>query len=141
MPAISSSTRQRSKIFASSTASTDYYDRPVAFVVNSFGNLVPRPVPQPHAVHAFDSDATTLSWTDVSWIDVSQVCFQTLHRVGAIQLEFVDALSLHLAFDTRTRVLSVFKFPSLVLLMLLSNTTTVNDRFVGLLALNLYQIH
>lgn len=55
------------------------------------------------------------------WIDLSLVCFHTLHNVASIKIQWVECLALHLEFDSRTKVLSVFKFPSFAFLMCNSN--------------------
>ena len=45
-------------------------------------------------------------------LSVSHLNFKTLHKLGDVRLEFVDELSLHLEFDERTRVLKIFRYPS-----------------------------
>ena len=43
---------------------------------------------------------------------VSTINYHSLRTIGKVRLEWVDNLSCHLNFDSRTRTLSVFRFPS-----------------------------
>ena len=47
-----------------------------------------------------------------SVLHVSTLTFHSLQTIGKIRLNWVDELSSHLDFESRTRTLSVFRFPS-----------------------------
>jgi hypothetical protein len=48
---------------------------------------------------------------------VPYVCYQTLRNVCRVEIEWVDALGLHLEFNSTRKVLKVFRFPSFCRLM------------------------
>ncbi|KAH9205991.1 hypothetical protein DL95DRAFT_241707, partial [Leptodontidium sp. 2 PMI_412] len=55
--------------------------------------------------------------------------FYTLHNVMKIQIEWVDCLSLHLEFDNQSKVLKLFRFPSICLLMCYSENAYLSRLF------------
>jgi len=62
---------------------------------------------------------------DSTALFVSTINYYSLRTIGKVSLKWVDNLSCHLSFDSRTRTLSVFRFPSFCAL-----TTIANDRGV-----------
>jgi hypothetical protein len=51
------------------------------------------------------------------WIIVPFVCYQTLKNICHIEIEWVDALSLHLEFDSSRKRIKIFRFPSFCRIM------------------------
>jgi hypothetical protein len=54
---------------------------------------------------------------DGDWIEVSLLCCYVLSNIAKVKIEWVDSLSMHLEFDMYTKVLKIFRLPSLCLLM------------------------
>ena len=72
-----------------------------------FGHLIPRPeaFPSPEGVANANPYHT-------EYLILSCLCYDTLHKVGKISIEWVDSLGLHLEFDETNKVLKVFRWPS-----------------------------
>ncbi|KAH8742844.1 hypothetical protein F5882DRAFT_149033 [Hyaloscypha sp. PMI_1271] len=56
---------------------------------------------------------------------VSTLNFSSLRTIGKIRLRWVDNISSHLEFDSRNRILSIFRFPSFCALTTLGETRGV----------------
>ena len=50
-------------------------------------------------------------------IELSHVSFDMIQNFAKVRIEWVDCLSMHLEFDSRTRTLKVFRFPSFCRIM------------------------
>lgn len=103
------------------TSSMEFTDQPFHTQLLTFGNLIPH---QASASLPSTDQPTVFNQR----IEVSLLCFGTLHNVAEVKIKWVDVLSLHLDFDPRTRQLSIFKFPSFCLLMLSCDIMTVHQR-------------
>lgn len=125
----SRTSRYKNKVIKSRRQNLDCVDLPLDGLLRRFGNLIPQ--------RWWYSDAFNMKRQNLphysapgreDWIDVSFVCFHTLHKLSNVKIEWVDSLSLHLVFDSRTRVLSVFKFPSFAFLMYHSESGRILGR-------------
>lgn len=67
---------------------------------------------------------------DNELINAYMVLFDTLDAIASIKIEWVDTIDLHLAFSSRTKVLSIFRFPSYCLFMRHSKPLVFQDRLV-----------
>lgn len=104
--------RSRSRTFTSYQQSLESYDQPLHVFLKRFGNIMPR---------------ATVSRRYEGWIEVSSVCFSRLHKFASIKIEWVDCLSMHLEFDRRSKVLKIFRFPSLCLVMCCSKDSILSQ--------------
>lgn len=84
----------------------EYKDHSLYFLLGRFGKLIPDP-PLRQQPEVRPSE----------WIVVPFVCYQTLRAVCHVEIEYVDALGMHLEFDRSRRVLKIFRFPSFCRLM------------------------
>lgn len=91
-----------SRIFDTYSQSFEYRDHSLSILLGHFGKLIP------------DSPRRRNSSVPppLEYITASFVCYQTLRKVCRIDIEWVDALNLHLEFDSSRRVLKLFRFPS-----------------------------
>lgn len=124
--------RLASDTIVSSSQSTDLVDRPLSDLLRSLGiplentrrsistsmrlfSSYPSPPPLP------------LLRPEESRIDLALVCFHTLNTIASIEIDWVDTIDLHLEFDSYTKVLSVFRFPSYCLVMACSKDFMIHD--------------
>jgi len=108
----------KTKTFTSFRQPLDNIDQPLYTVLRRFGTIIPEPYKDSSATHEL---ASTQPGRNEGGNDLSLVCFHILHRFAGIEIEWVDCLSLHLEFDSRTKTLKLFRFPSLCFIMC-SNT-------------------
>lgn len=93
--------------------SLEYHDQPLRKFLKHFGSVIPT-----YERSCFGSQSPmTPQPRAENWIEASLLCFQTLHRVVSVKIEWVESLSLHLEFDSRAKTLKLFKWPSLCLVM------------------------
>jgi len=106
--------RFKSKTFVLYKQPLDSKDLPLHTLLGRFGKVIPA-----YDKAAFNSQDTANNSPGRydGWIDPLLVCFHTLNRCTSIKVQWVDCLSLHLEFDSRTKILKLFRFPSLCLLM------------------------
>ncbi|KAI1359610.1 hypothetical protein F5Y08DRAFT_332211 [Xylaria arbuscula] len=90
----------------------DFVQRPIPAVFRNFRKAIAhrKPTARPR-----EEKSTVLF--------VSTINYHSLRTIGNVRLKWVDSLSCHLKFDSRTRTLSVFRFPSFCAL-----TTIAGDR-------------
>ncbi|KAN0114719.1 hypothetical protein V8E51_004263 [Hyaloscypha variabilis] len=104
------------KTFTKFSQTLDSIDQPLHILLQQFGTVIPQrqkqwlsgqstPLPASHAGH------------DDDWIDASLLSFNTLNKIAKVQIEWVDSLSQHLEFETCSKMLKVYRLPSLCLLM------------------------
>ena len=110
--------KSKTKTFTSCRQPLDNIDQPLYTFLRRFGTIIPEPYKDFSAMHELVSSQP--SQKD-GGNDLSLVCFHILHRFAGIEIEWVDCLSLHLEFDSRTKTLKLFRFPSLCFIMC-SNT-------------------
>jgi len=121
--------RFKSKTFVLYKQPLDSKDLPLHTLLGRFGKVVPA-----YDKAAFSSqDTSNTPGRYDGWIDPLLVCFHTLNKCTSIKVQWVDCLSLHLEFDSRTKILKLFRFPSLCLLMCASeeNHPSLMARLVG----------
>jgi len=106
--------RYKSKTFDHYEQNLDLYDQPLFTLLKKFGKIIPK---MDQAFFRGQDTPPVFSPRDESWLDISLICFHMLYRVANIKIEWVDCLSLHLEFNTHTRALKLFRFPSICLLM------------------------
>jgi hypothetical protein len=103
--------KHKSKTFTDYSQTLENKDLPLGVLLRTFGTIIPECIRD-------GLDHSHLGRHDVGTsIDISLVCFHTLDKVSSIKIEWVECLSLHLEFDSRTKTLKLFRFPSLCLLM------------------------
>jgi hypothetical protein len=90
-------------------------DQPLHMLLGKFGQIVPQRQRELGTGHP--TSPTVPVRPGDEWIEVSLLCFHTLNKFASIKIEWVDSLSLHLEFDSYTKVVKVFRLPSLCLLM------------------------
>jgi len=110
------SRRRRMKTFRKYEQNFQNNDQPFHALLQTFGNIIPQRTKQTGTGHVTPSMIVPPK-PDEEWIELSYLCFRTLNKVTCIKIEWVDNLSLHLEFDNRTKVLRVFRLPSICLLM------------------------
>lgn len=104
--------RQQQETIVRYQQSLDYVDQPLHILLQGFGKLIPTAY--------ISRDLETIATTRNPYhhvVELSLVCFHSLHRIASIKIEWVDSLSAHLEFDPHTKVLKIFRFPSLCLIM------------------------
>jgi hypothetical protein len=82
----------------------DTREQPLAYLYSRFGELIPTPLPNQPIKASDPLYADLLVDTTLS--------FYTLTKVAFIGIRWVDSIGLHLEFDSRSSVLSLFRFPS-----------------------------
>jgi hypothetical protein len=82
--------------------------QPLNSLFRVFGHLIPQPEPPPSSVERVPAGNPYYS----EYIILSCICYNTLHKVAKIKIEWVDVLNLHLEFDEASKVLKIFRFPS-----------------------------
>ncbi|KAI1420539.1 hypothetical protein F5Y12DRAFT_788172 [Xylaria sp. FL1777] len=92
----------------------DFVRRPIPAVFRNFQKAIARRQPTRRPVTG-----------EAAVIFVSTINYHSLRTIGNVRLKWVDNMSCHLEFDSRTRTLSVFRFPSFCAL-----TTIAGDRGV-----------
>jgi hypothetical protein len=97
----------KSRTFDTYSQTFEYFDHTLSLLLGRFGKLIPDPPPRRN----FPLPPPT------EYIIAAFVCYQTLRKVCQIDIEWVDALGLHLEFDSSRRVLKLFRFPSFCKLM------------------------
>ncbi|KAH7416707.1 hypothetical protein BKA64DRAFT_273793 [Cadophora sp. MPI-SDFR-AT-0126] len=107
--------RPRSKIISKTRQSIDLVDHPLPDLLKKFGRIMPE-----HDRPIFSGQITPLApcyTRPDEWLEAPMLCFYTLHMVTSIKIEWVDCLCLHLDFDSQSKILRLFRFPSLCLVM------------------------
>lgn len=109
---------QRPRPFSRLEENIENNDEPLFRLLNRFGDLIPQ---------YWQDCSTPQEWSSIrsgrcdDSIDISFVCFHAVNVVAGIGIQWVDCLSLHLEFDSRTKTLKLFRFPSLCLIMYSNN--------------------
>lgn len=94
---------------------SDNNDQPIYTLLKNFGpNIIPKCDKGTPLIHDLPGSRTA---RHDGWIDLSLVCFDTLHNVASIKIEWVDCVSLHLEFNSRIKTLKLFRFPSMCFVM------------------------
>lgn len=106
----------RSKTYKSYKESLDYKDENVPILLRRFGIIVP-PCQRPIFSGQYSPGPGFAPLRPDVSIDVSRLNYRNLCRVVDINIEWVDCLSLHLEFDRSGKVLKLFRFPSICLMM------------------------
>jgi hypothetical protein len=108
------STRYKSKTFSTYNQPLDKKDEALYTLLQRFGKIIP----DYNAGSLSPQNAReTIPGRNDGWIDPLLICFHTLNKCTSITIEWVDSLSLHLEFDSRTKILKLFRFPSFCFLM------------------------
>lgn len=97
--------------FSAYTQGFQYIDLPLYNMLNRFGDLIPDLGFTPAREPRFPGGQST------ECIIPQLVCWDTLHNVAELKIEWVTALSLHLEFDSGKRTLKLFRYPSYVRMM------------------------
>lgn len=106
--------RRKSRIINSYDQTIDNKDLALGMLLRGFGKLIPV---KGSTISQAGTEHLSERGDKKDWIEVSSICYNTLNRVCSIEIEWVDCLSLHLEFDSQTKTLKLFRFPSLCLLM------------------------
>lgn len=103
-------------VFDTFKVSTDLADRPLAILMKAFGNLLPSR-PQTLTKIASETSRVASLWYPINPLEVNA---HFLHSLLRVRFRWVDSLALHLDYDRSTRTLSLFRYPSVCIHMLLS---------------------
>ncbi|PVH79052.1 hypothetical protein DL98DRAFT_589829 [Cadophora sp. DSE1049] len=103
--------RRGTKTFHSFSEDLEHSDQPLSTMLDRFGEIIPK-----YSRTSFSGPGSPFPRAE-EMIEVSMLCFYTMHKVASISIEWVDCLSLHLEFDRQTKILKLFRFPSLCLIM------------------------
>lgn len=95
----------------SHSQSFDYIDRPLDYLLGKFGDLIPGPKSPSPAERSDSVDLTTEA------INVSTLCFNTLHSVVELKIEWVSSHAMHLELDSGKKTLKMFQYPSFCRMM------------------------
>jgi hypothetical protein len=98
-------------------SNNDQLDQPLFHLLKRFGEIIPqcpRNCTTPQLSHDISN---AMSGRYDHQIDISFVCFHAVHVVARVNIQWVDCLSLHLEFDSKSKMLKMFRFPSLCMMM------------------------
>jgi hypothetical protein len=104
--------RCKSKSLMNFRQSLEHNDQPLYALLRSFGKIVP----QQAAQRPSPSNLTPINNYE-EFLDPSLICYYTLRKFVSIKIEWASSLTEHLEFDGRTKILKMFRFPSLCVLM------------------------
>ena len=93
-------------------------DQNLPSLLKVFGNILPESQP---SLSSGQITPSASQQRPLDAISVSNICFYTLHNLTNITIQWVDCLSLHLDYDGAGKVLRLYRFPSLCLLMCFSD--------------------
>jgi hypothetical protein len=89
----------------------EYIDLPLYSLLGRFGDLIPEG--RSHSIH--EPGFSGNNHTEV--VTVQSVCFNTLHNLAELRIEWVTSLALHLELDSSKKTLKLFQFPSFCRMM------------------------
>ncbi len=90
----------------------DEIDQDLSYFL-SFGKIVPD-----YLKDSLSAQDSTSSGTPThKMIEVSNVCYHTLNKVADIKIRWVHDMTAHLQFDSRTKELNIFQYPSACLIL------------------------
>lgn len=105
--------RDKVRVLTNYDQSLEKSDQPLHAMLNAFGNIIPR-----RQKEFFSEQKPPLPVKpEDEWIELSLLCFHTMTKLSGVKIEWVDSLCLHLEFDSYTKVLKLFRLPSICLLM------------------------
>jgi hypothetical protein len=114
---------RRSETFTSFQENIDdNKDQPLFQLLKRFGQIIPqchRDVITPQGL------SNSLSGILEEPIEVSFICFHAINVVAGIRIEWVDCLSQHLEFDSRSKTLKLCRFPALCVVMFRNNNRSL----------------
>ncbi|MCJ1400648.1 hypothetical protein MMC11_003856 [Xylographa trunciseda] len=102
-----------SKVFDNYSRNLDFDDQPLIRLLRQFGDLIPDFKGDSRTTPALGGGVSPFT----EYIELSHVSFDMIQNFAKVRIEWVDCLSMHLEFDSRTRTLKVFRFPSLCRIM------------------------
>lgn len=85
----------------------DYIDLPIYSMLGRFGDLVPS---SKFSLLCAEQDLAGCPTRDS--IMAQNVCFNTLHGLAGLNIEWVTFLTLHLELDSSKRSIKLFQYPS-----------------------------
>jgi len=91
--------------------SFDYIDVPIYLLLGRFGHLIPE------ASSYSKHESSTVGGPPTEVVKVQSVCFNTLHDIAQLNIEWVTSLALHLELDSGNKTLKLFQFPSFCRMM------------------------
>jgi hypothetical protein len=121
--------RAKKETFTHFSHTLENNDQPLNTLLGSFGKVIPQRQRQWVSGRVSPASIAPVRHDD-DWIELSLLCFHALNKVANIKIEWVDSLSLHLEFDNKTKVLKVFRLPSLCLLMCCCEKVSPLSQFV-----------
>ncbi|CAI7612735.1 unnamed protein product [Penicillium palitans] len=107
---------QSGLVFDMYKVSAELSDRPMSVLLKAFGNLLPARSSNSGYL-ASETGSMASFWRPLHPEETNAYLLHVLLRV---QIRWVDTLALHLDYDKSTRTLSLFRYPSFCLEMLLS---------------------
>ena len=121
--------RAKKETFTHFSHTLENNDQPLKILFGSFGKVIPQRQRQWVSGRVSPASIAPVRHDD-DWIELSLLCFHALNKVANVKIEWVDSLSLHLEFDDSTKVLKVFRLPSLCLLMCYCEKVSPLSQFV-----------
>lgn len=121
--------RSKKETFTHFSHTQENNDQPLNTLLGSFGKVIPQRQRQWVSGRVSPASINPVRHDD-DWIELSLLCFHALNKVANVKIEWVDSLSLHLEFDNKTKVLKVFRLPSLCLLMCCCEKVSPLSQFV-----------
>ena len=89
----------------------EYIDLPLYSLLGRFGDLIPEG--RSHSIR----EAGFSGNNPAQIVTVQSVCFNTLHNLAELKIEWVTSLALHLELDSSKKTLKLFQFPSFCRMM------------------------
>ncbi|KAG4441815.1 hypothetical protein IFR05_002679 [Cadophora sp. M221] len=106
--------RHKSQTFSNLRQDLELSDQPFPSLLTVFGNILPEA--NVSGIGGHTGRFLHMSrWEDT--IQPSNLCFYNLHKLLNVNIHWVDCLSQHLEFDSHAKVLKLFRYPSLCLVM------------------------
>lgn len=103
----------------------EYIDVPLYTMLGKFGYLIPmariHSIRQPGFSHHGQSGI----------VQVHSVCFDTLHQIAGLKIEWVSSLALHLELDSGKKTLKLFQFPSFCRMMMVDRKKHLLSRLLN----------
>lgn len=96
------------RTFESYSQSLEHHDQPLVHLLRRFGDLIPSYKGDPRVTQGSPLGPSMYAES----IELSYMSFDMIKNFAKIRIEWVDCLSMHLEFDSRTKTLKVFRYPS-----------------------------
>lgn len=103
----------------------DYIDLPLFSLLGRYGDLIP----EARQYQVLEPGISGALAHEV--IKVPTVCFNTLHNMAELKIEWVTSLALHLELDSGKKTLKLFQFPSFCRMMFVKRKNNILSRLLN----------